>query len=72
MNFGDGLTALDYAEIAENWWVADYIRQRGARPSGQRQHRPRGAASSQLRHPPVRVMPDGTKGDGKGDGKMDW
>ena len=65
MNFAlsGGLTAFDYAEIAENWWVLDYIKKRGARPSGNQQHKPRGSASAQMRHPPVVVREDGSKGE---------
>ena len=68
MNFGAPaeLTALDYAEISQNWLVAQILVEHGARPSGQQQHKPRGASSAQMRHPPVRVHKDGTKGDGKG------
>ena len=60
------LTAYDYAEISENWWVRSFIGAKGARPSGLQQHMHRGEASAQMRHPPVKVNKDGSKSDGKG------
>ena len=62
----DGFSARDYATIAENWYIDDFLAQKGAQLSGRPLHLTRGQAAAQRRHPPVRVNPDGSKGKGKG------
>ena len=62
----DGFSARDYANIAESWYIDEWLEKRGARLSGAALPLSRSQAAAQLRHPPVRVNPDGSKGNGKG------
>ena len=60
----DGLTAVDYATIADNWWIVAYLTKNSGHTAGSPnvEHKTRGQAASQRRHPPVRVNDDGAKG----------
>ena len=48
----EGLTAMDYAIIADNGWVKERLSQHGAEPSGKDLPRNRANAPRNVRHPP--------------------
>ena len=62
----DGLSARDYANVAENWLIDEWLTKKGARLSGETLPLSRGQAARQLKNPPVHVSRDGGKSKGKG------